>query len=63
MLETHGLAPKTERPLKSRLEPGQVFDSVGLRKFFDQQKAALHGACRYTMQFTVVVISEMQAWT
>lgn len=41
MLETHGLAPKTERLLKSRLEPGQVFDSVALRKFFDEQKAAL----------------------
>jgi outer membrane protein assembly factor BamA len=41
MLETHGLDPKTERLLKSRFEPGQVFDSVSFRKFFDEQKAAL----------------------
>ena len=41
MVETHGLDPKTERLLKSRFEPGQVFDSVAFRKFFDEQKAAL----------------------
>jgi Surface antigen variable number repeat len=41
MLETHGLDPKTERLLKSRLEPDQVFDSVAFRKFFDEHKAAL----------------------
>jgi outer membrane protein assembly factor BamA len=41
MLETHGLDPKTERLLKSRLEPGQVFDTVAFRKFFDGHKAAL----------------------
>ena len=41
MVETHGLDPKTERLLKSRFGPGQVFDSVAFRKFFDPQKAAL----------------------
>ena len=41
MVETHGLDPKTERLLKSRWEPGQVFDTVAFRKFFDEQNAAL----------------------
>ena len=41
MVETHGLDPKTERLLKSRFEPGQVFDSLAFRRFFDEQKAAL----------------------
>lgn len=45
------------------LEPGQVFDSVAPRKFFDEQRLLFHGACRSTMQFTFVVISETQAWT
>ena len=40
-VETHGLDPKTERLLKSRFEPGQVFDSLAFRRFFDEQKAAL----------------------
>jgi len=41
MVETHGLALEAERLLKSRLEPGQVFDSVAFWKFFDEHKAAL----------------------
>ena len=41
MVETYGLDPETERLLKSRLGPGQVFDSVTLWKFFDEHKAAL----------------------
>jgi len=41
MVETHGLDLKTERLLKSRFEPGQVFDSLGFRRFFDEQEAAL----------------------
>ncbi len=39
--QTYGLDPETERLLKSRLGPGQVFDSVTLWKFFDEHKAAL----------------------
>jgi outer membrane protein assembly factor BamA len=39
-VETHGLDPKTERLLKSRFEPGQVFDSIAFMKFFDERKAA-----------------------
>ena len=41
MVETHGLDLRTDRLLKSRFEPGQVFDSIAFRKFFDEQKAAL----------------------
>lgn len=41
MLETRGLDLKTERLLKSLLEPGQVFDSVAFRKFFDEHRTAL----------------------
>ena len=41
MVETYGLDPETERLLKSRLEPGQVFYSVSFRNFFEEHKAAL----------------------
>ncbi len=41
MVETHGLDPETERLLKSRLELGQVFDSVSFRNFFEEHKAGL----------------------
>jgi len=41
MVETYGLDPETELLLKSRLGPGQVFDSVTFWKFFDEHKAAL----------------------
>jgi hypothetical protein len=40
MVETYGLDQETERLLKSRLE-GQVFDGVGLWKFFDEYKPTL----------------------
>jgi len=41
MVETHGLDPKTEQLLKSQWEPGQVFDSVAFRRFFDEHQSGL----------------------